>query len=143
MGLGGGELAIRRLDRRLPLRLAKEQRRVAWNVGAVAAGWAGEALLDSYEQERRAVAQRSVDYSAARGEGMIRIAEPSAQAISTRSGPGSRHVARWAPARNGLGYTSASAAVGNLAEALRRVEQNAGAPGIDAMSTKELRPWNG
>lgn len=30
---------------------------------------------------------------------------------------------------------------GNLAEALRRVEQNAGAPGIDGMSTKELRLW--
>ncbi len=30
---------------------------------------------------------------------------------------------------------------GNLAEALRRVEQNAGATGIDGMSTKELRPW--
>lgn len=29
----------------------------------------------------------------------------------------------------------------NLAEALRRVEQNAGAPGPDGMSTKELRPW--
>jgi RNA-directed DNA polymerase len=30
---------------------------------------------------------------------------------------------------------------GNLAEALRRVEQNARAPGIDGMSTEELRPW--
>jgi RNA-directed DNA polymerase len=30
---------------------------------------------------------------------------------------------------------------GNLAEALRRVEQNAGAAGIDGRSTKELRPW--
>jgi RNA-directed DNA polymerase len=29
----------------------------------------------------------------------------------------------------------------NLARALRRVEQNAGAPGIDGMGTKELRPW--
>lgn len=29
----------------------------------------------------------------------------------------------------------------NLAEALRRVEHNAGAAGIDGMSTKELRPW--
>jgi len=29
----------------------------------------------------------------------------------------------------------------NLAEALRRVEQNAGAAGIDGMSIKELRPW--
>jgi RNA-directed DNA polymerase len=30
---------------------------------------------------------------------------------------------------------------GNFAEALRRVEQNAGAAGIDGMSTEELRPW--
>jgi retron-type reverse transcriptase len=30
---------------------------------------------------------------------------------------------------------------GNLAEAFRRVEQNAGAPGIDGLSTEELRPW--
>jgi group II intron reverse transcriptase/maturase len=29
----------------------------------------------------------------------------------------------------------------NLARALRRVEQNAGAAGIDAMTTRELRPW--
>lgn len=29
----------------------------------------------------------------------------------------------------------------NLTLALRRVEQNAGAPGTDQMSTKELRPW--
>jgi RNA-directed DNA polymerase len=29
----------------------------------------------------------------------------------------------------------------NLARALRRVERNAGAAGIDGMSTKELRPW--
>lgn len=29
----------------------------------------------------------------------------------------------------------------NLAAALRRVEQNAGAPGIDGMTTQELRPW--
>lgn len=29
----------------------------------------------------------------------------------------------------------------NLARALRRVEQNAGAAGIDGMATSELRPW--
>lgn len=29
----------------------------------------------------------------------------------------------------------------NLARALRRVEQNAGAAGIDGMTTRELRPW--
>jgi hypothetical protein len=30
---------------------------------------------------------------------------------------------------------------GNLAEAIRPVERNAGASGIDGISTKELRPW--
>jgi RNA-directed DNA polymerase len=30
---------------------------------------------------------------------------------------------------------------GNLAAALRRVEQNAGAPGVDGMKTTELRSW--
>jgi RNA-directed DNA polymerase len=30
---------------------------------------------------------------------------------------------------------------GNLAAALRRVERNAGAPGVDGMQTQELRPW--
>jgi len=30
---------------------------------------------------------------------------------------------------------------GNLAAALRRVERNAGAPGVDGMQTKELRSW--
>jgi hypothetical protein len=29
----------------------------------------------------------------------------------------------------------------NLAEALRRVERNAGAPGVDGMKTTELRSW--
>ena len=29
----------------------------------------------------------------------------------------------------------------NLAAALRRVERNAGAPGVDGMKTQELRPW--
>ncbi len=48
---------------------------VAWKVGAVAAGWADEALLDTYAEERRAVAQRNVDYSAGRGEGMLRMAQ--------------------------------------------------------------------
>lgn len=43
------------------------------------------------------------------------------------------------PARAGLweGFLSR----GNLARALRRVEQNAGAAGIDGMRTDELRPW--
>ncbi len=42
---------------------------------------------------------------------------------------------------NGVFLWEQFLARGNLAEALRRVEQNAGAAGIDGMSTKELRPW--
>lgn len=30
---------------------------------------------------------------------------------------------------------------GNLGRALKRVEQNKGAPGVDGMTTQELRPW--
>ncbi len=30
---------------------------------------------------------------------------------------------------------------GNLVRALRRVEANRGAPGVDGMSTEQLRPW--
>jgi len=43
------------------------------------------------------------------------------------------------PARRGLWEDVFSRE--NLGRALRRVEQNAGAAGIDGMSTKELRPW--
>ena len=85
---------------------------VAWKVGAVAAGWACEALLDSYEQERRAVAQRNVDYSAGRGEGMIRMAEAIRagdldtvrKAIAARGAIGTRQGMD-------LGYTYESAAI--------------------------------
>ena len=42
---------------------------------------------------------------------------------------------------NARGVWELFLARGNLAEALRRVEQNAGAAGIDGMSTEELRPW--
>ena len=85
---------------------------VAWKVGAVAAGWGGEALLDSYEPERRAVAQRNVDYSAGRGEGMIRMAEAVRAgdldtvraAIAARGALGTRQGMD-------LGYTYESAAI--------------------------------
>jgi putative polyketide hydroxylase len=71
---------------------------VAWKVGAVAAGWAGDSLLDTYEQERRAVAQRNVDYSAGRGEGMLKMAqavragdlEPVRAGIAARGAFGTR-----------------------------------------------------
>ena len=54
-----------------------------------------------------------------------------------RSSGGARD--RTSPRRGGL--WEQFLAGGNLAEVLRRVERNAGAAGIDGMSTKELRPW--
>ncbi len=36
---------------------------LAWKIGAVEAGWASDGLLDSYETERRPVAQRNADVS--------------------------------------------------------------------------------
>ena len=48
---------------------------LAWKVGAVVSGWAGPALLDTYEAERRAVAENNVAYSARRGSGMMKMVE--------------------------------------------------------------------
>ena len=48
---------------------------LAWKVGAVVWGWAGPALLDTYEVERRAVAENNVAYSARRGSGMMKMVE--------------------------------------------------------------------
>jgi putative polyketide hydroxylase len=48
---------------------------VAWKVGAVVSGWAGAGLLDTYETERRPVAETNVAYSARRGGGMIKMIE--------------------------------------------------------------------
>lgn len=48
---------------------------LAWKVGAVVSGWAGPDLLDTYETERRAVAETNVAYSAKRGTGMIKMIE--------------------------------------------------------------------
>jgi putative polyketide hydroxylase len=48
---------------------------LAWKVGAVVSGWAGPDLLDTYETERRAVAETNVGYSAKRGSGTIKMIE--------------------------------------------------------------------
>ena len=48
---------------------------LAWKVGAVVSGWAGSELLDTYETERRAVAETNVAYSARRGGGLIKMIE--------------------------------------------------------------------
>ena len=84
----------------------------AWKAAAVATGWAGELLLDTYEQERRSVAQRNVDYSAGRGEGLVKMAaavragqlEPVRSAIAARRAMGTRQGMD-------LGYTYTSDAI--------------------------------
>jgi putative polyketide hydroxylase len=48
---------------------------LAWKVGAVVSGWGAPELLDTYETERRAVAETNVAYSARRGGGMIKMVE--------------------------------------------------------------------
>ena len=48
---------------------------IAWKVGAVISGWAGPDLLDTYETERRSVAETNVAYSAKRGSGWIEMVE--------------------------------------------------------------------
>ena len=48
---------------------------VAWKVGAVVSGWAGPDLLDTYDTERRAVAETNVAYSAKRGSGLVKMME--------------------------------------------------------------------
>ena len=60
--------------------------------------------------------------------------------------PGSERSDHWAPCDTAphpaaAGLWEQFLARENLAEALRRVERNAGAAGIDGMSIKELRPW--
>jgi hypothetical protein len=85
---------------------------VAWKVGALAAGWGGEELLDTYEQERRAVAERNVAYSAGRGAGMNKMtaAIRSGDLDTVRAGIAARGAIA---SRQGmdLGYTYDSAAI--------------------------------
>ncbi len=85
---------------------------LAWKVGAVAAGWAGERLLDTYEQERRGVAQRNVDYSAGRGEGMLKMAEAvrAGDLDAVRAGIAARGAIGTRQGMD-LGYTYASASI--------------------------------
>jgi group II intron reverse transcriptase/maturase len=64
--------------------------------------------------------------------------KPSDAPLERSNGPAPGDTAAY-PAEAGL--WEQFLARENLAEALRRVEQNAGAPGIDGMSTEELRPW--
>ena len=78
---------------------------LAWKVGAVVSGWADPDLLDTYETERRGVAEANVAYSAKRGGGMIKMIEACARVISTRSGPASRP----GPRAGARAWTSGSA----------------------------------
>ncbi len=85
---------------------AQSAHNLAWKVGAVAAGWAEPALLDTYEVERRPVAALHLGFSADRAHGLCAIAE----AVAAGDLAGARAlVGRRAstPTRQGmdLGYT--------------------------------------
>lgn len=85
---------------------------VAWKVGAVAAGWAHDSLLDTYEPERRAVAQRNVDYSARRGSGMGKMmaAIRAGDLETVKAGIAARGAMAGRQGMD-LGYTYTSAAI--------------------------------
>jgi putative polyketide hydroxylase len=85
---------------------------VAWKVGAVAAGWAHDSLLDTYEPERRAVAQRNVDYSAGRGSGMGKMmaAVRAGDMETVKAGIAMRGAMAGRQGMD-LGYTYTSAAI--------------------------------
>jgi 2-polyprenyl-6-methoxyphenol hydroxylase-like FAD-dependent oxidoreductase len=95
----------------------------AWKVGAVAAGWAGEGLLDTYEQERRAVAERNVAYSARRGTGMTKMVEAirSGDLDTVRAGIAARGQMATRQGMD-LGYTYQSGAIAPDATDLPVVE---------------------
>ena len=85
---------------------------LAWKVGAVVSGWAGDDLLDTYEVERRPVAQMNVDYSAGRAGklfSMIKAARVG-DLDGVRRGIQSRGAATSRQGQD-LGYTYDSAAV--------------------------------
>lgn len=96
---------------------------IAWKVGAVAAGWAGEALLDTYEEERRAAAQRNVDYSARRGEGLVKMAEAvrAGDLETVRAGIAARGAMGTRQGMD-LGYTYSSGSIVPDGSALPAVE---------------------
>jgi 2-polyprenyl-6-methoxyphenol hydroxylase-like FAD-dependent oxidoreductase len=51
---------------------------LAWKLAAAHAGWAGPALLDAYEAERRPIAERNVAASASNAAGLMAAAVPPA-----------------------------------------------------------------
>jgi 2-polyprenyl-6-methoxyphenol hydroxylase-like FAD-dependent oxidoreductase len=63
---------------------------LAWKLAAVLQGWAGPGLLDSYEEERRPVARRTIDDATANGSVLAddlvdeRIAEPGSEGDEAR-----------------------------------------------------------
>jgi hypothetical protein len=70
---------------------------LAWKLRAVEAGWSAAALLDTYETERRPVAQRNADVSVAQRDALLKSsrwgAEGAARMRSAASADGRAHVA--------------------------------------------------
>ncbi|MBT2568710.1 FAD-dependent monooxygenase [Arthrobacter sp. ISL-85] len=67
---------------------------LAWKIAAVLDGWGGNALLDSYEAERRPVAARTIGDAAANGKALAyHFADPALLADGD-AGAAARHAAR-------------------------------------------------
>jgi 2-polyprenyl-6-methoxyphenol hydroxylase-like FAD-dependent oxidoreductase len=60
---------------------------LVWKIGAVAAGWASDALLDTYESERRPVAQTNADVSVRNAMKMMEVFQA---VVGLRDGSASR-----------------------------------------------------
>src|ERR1051325_10185700 len=60
---------------------------LAWKLGAVSAGWAPDALLDTYESERRPIAQENADVSV---RNAMRMMEACRAFLGLRDGSASR-----------------------------------------------------
>src|SRR5919199_286543 len=96
---------------------------LAWKVGAVVAGWAREALLDSYETERRPAAQMNVAYSRRRGGGLMAMVEAikAGDLDAVRAGIRARSAAGSRQGQD-LGYTYEAGALVPDGTALPQVE---------------------
>ncbi len=61
---------------------------LAWKLAAVLGGRAGSALLDTYEAERKPIAERNTEWSVANVMGIVEIAGPGAAALAAHLASG-------------------------------------------------------
>jgi 2-polyprenyl-6-methoxyphenol hydroxylase-like FAD-dependent oxidoreductase len=67
---------------------------LAWKLASVLKGWAGDALLDTYEVERKPVAERNTEWSVANVVGISEIAGPGAVDLAAHLASGELTIDR-------------------------------------------------